>query len=313
MKFLSTGSFVPPRRMTNQDFEKIVDTSDQWIVERTGIHARHVAEEETTLTMAMAAAKQAMEGVDPSAICLVLVATFTPDQATPSVASQLQQALGLPEEVLAYDINAACSGFLFALLTAERLLEAMPGKCALLVGAEKVSGRLDYTDRGTCILFGDGAAAAVVEYGETYPPMPTVLGARGTWEILNGPGINRGAEPVLYMEGTAVFRFAVETVPRCMDQVLDRAGLALEDVDEFVFHQANRRILEHIRKKCGIPPEKVWMNMDRYGNVSSASTALALDEVVRAGRLGPGKRALCVAFGGGLTWGGALVEMGERT
>lgn len=148
MKFLSTGSFVPPRRMTNQDFEKIVDTSDQWIVERTGIHARHVAEEETTLTMAMAAAKQAMEGVDPSAICLVLVATFTPDQATPSVASQLQQALGLPEEVLAYDINAACSGFLFALLTAERLLEAMPGKCALLVGAEKVSGRLDYTDRG---------------------------------------------------------------------------------------------------------------------------------------------------------------------
>ena len=143
--------------------------------------------------------------------------------------------------------------------------------------------------------------------------MPTVLGARGTWDILNGPGINRGAEPVLYMEGTAVFRFAVETVPRCMDQVLDRAGLALEDVDEFVFHQANRRILEHIRKKCGIPPEKVWMNMDRYGNVSSASTALALDEVVRAGRLGPGKRALCVAFGGGLTWGGALVEMGERT
>ena len=234
MKFLSTGSFVPPRRMTNQDFEKIVDTSDQWIVERTGIHARHVAEEETTLTMAMAAAKQAMEGVDPSAICLVLVATFTPDQATPSVASQLQQALGLPEEVLAYDINAACSGFLFALLTAERLLEAMPGKCALLVGAEKVSGRLDYTDRGTCILFGDGAGAAVVQ-----------ADGRPTWADYgnrsNGSAIYTDEKGLLRMEGRQVYQFAVRTVTQSIRNVLEKAGLEPGQLDHVVCHHIGRQ------------------------------------------------------------------------
>lgn len=315
IRLKGTGSALPRQVVTNRDLQRIVETDDAWIVSRTGIRERRKCRDETQSSLAEAAARAAMEmaGIGPETVGVCLVPTITADYITPSTACVLQNRLGLPEDTVCFDLNAACSGFVYGLHTAQTLLAASPRKYGLVVCSEVLTRITNYADRGTCILFGDGAAAAVVEYGETYPPMPTVLGARGTWEILNGPGINRGAEPVLYMEGTAVFRFAVETVPRCMDQVLDRAGLALEDVDEFVFHQANRRILEHIRKKCGIPPEKVWMNMDRYGNVSSASTALALDEVVRAGRLGPGKRALCVAFGGGLTWGGALVEMGERT
>ena len=301
MKFLSTGSFVPPRRMTNQDFEKIVDTSDQWIVERTGIHARHVAEEETTLTMAMAAAKQAMEGVDPSAICLVLVATFTPDQATPSVASQLQQALGLPEEVLAYDINAACGGFLFALLTAERLLEAMPGKCALLVGAEKVSGRLDYTDRGTCILFGDGAGAAVVQ-----------ADGRPTWADYgnrsNGSAIYTDEKGLLRMEGRQVYQFAVRTVTQSIRNVLEKAGLEPGQLDHVVCHQANHRIIEAVARHLGAPMELFFENLGEYGNTSAASIPLALDEMHRNGMLKSGQRVLLEGFGSGLSWGSYLFE-----
>lgn len=301
MKFLSTGSFVPPRRMTNQDFEKIVDTSDQWIVERTGIHARHVAEEETTLTMAMAAAKQAMEGVDPSAICLVLVATFTPDQATPSVASQLQQALGLPEEVLAYDINAACSGFLFALLTAERLLEAIPGKCALLVGAEKVSGRLDYTDRGTCILFGDGAGAAVVQ-----------ADGRPTWADYgnrsNGSAIYTDEKGLLRMEGRQVYQFAVRTVTQSIRNVLEKAGLEPGQLDHVVCHQANHRIIEAVARHLGAPMELFFENLGEYGNTSAASIPLALDEMHRNGMLKSGQRVLLEGFGSGLSWGSYLFE-----
>lgn len=301
MKFLSTGSFVPPRRMTNQDFEKIVDTSDQWIVERTGIHARHVAEEETTLTMAMAAAKQAMEGVDPSSIGLVLVATFTPDQATPSVASQLQQALGLPEEVLAYDINAACSGFLFALLTAERLLEAMPGKCALLVGAEKVSGRLDYTDRGTCILFGDGAGAAVVQ-----------ADGRPTWADYgnrsNGSAIYTDEKGLLRMEGRQVYQFAVRTVTQSIRNVLEKAGLEPGQLDHVVCHQANHRIIEAVARHLGAPMELFFENLGEYGNTSAASIPLALDEMHRNGMLKSGQRVLLEGFGSGLSWGSYLFE-----
>ena len=301
MKFLSTGSFVPPRRMTNQDFEKIVDTSDQWIVERTGIHARHVAEEETTLTMAMAAAKQAMEGVDPSAIGLVLVATFTPDQATPSVASQLQQALGLPEEVLAYDINAACGGFLFALLTAERLLEAMPGKCALLVGAEKVSGRLDYTDRGTCILFGDGAGAAVVQ-----------ADGRPTWADYgnrsNGSAIYTDEKGLLRMEGRQVYQFAVRTVTQSIRNVLEKAGLEPGQLDHVVCHQANHRIIEAVARHLGAPMELFFENLGEYGNTSAASIPLALDEMHRNGMLKSGQRVLLEGFGSGLSWGSYLFE-----
>lgn len=301
MKFLSTGSFVPPRRMTNQDFEKIVDTSDQWIVERTGIHARHVAEEETTLTMAMAAAKQAMEGVDPSAIGLVLVATFTPDQATPSVASQLQQALGLPEEVLAYDINAACSGFLFALLTAERLLEAMPGKCALLVGAEKVSGRLDYTDRGTCILFGDGAGAAVVQADGR--PTLADYGNRS-----NGSAIYTDEKGLLRMEGRQVYQFAVRTVTQSIRNVLEKAGLEPGQLDHVVCHQANHRIIEAVARHLGAPMELFFENLGEYGNTSAASIPLALDEMHRNGMLKSGQRVLLEGFGSGLSWGSYLFE-----
>lgn len=268
IRLKGTGSALPRQVVTNRDLQRIVETDDAWIVSRTGIRERRKCRAETQSSLAEAAARAAMEmaGIGPEAVGVCLVPTITADYITPSTACVLQNRLGLPEDTVCYDLNAACSGFVYGLYTAQALLAASTRKYGLVVCSEVLTRITNYADRGTCILFGDGAAAAVVEYGETYPPMPTVLGARGSWDILNAPGINRGAEPVLYMEGTAVFRFAVETVPRCMDQVLDRAGLALEDVDEFVFHQANRRILEHIRKKCGIPPEKVWMNMDRYGN-----------------------------------------------
>lgn len=251
--------------------------------------------------MAMAAAKQAMEGVDPSAIGLVLVATFTPDQATPSVASQLQQALGLPEEVLAYDINAACSGFLFALLTAERLLEAMPGKCALLVGAEKVSGRLDYTDRGTCILFGDGAGAAVVQ-----------ADGRPTWADYgnrsNGSAIYTDEKGLLRMEGRQVYQFAVRTVTQSIRNVLEKAGLEPGQLDHVVCHQANHRIIEAVARHLGAPMELFFENLGEYGNTSAASIPLALDEMHRNGMLKSGQRVLLEGFGSGLSWGSYLFE-----
>ena len=289
----------------------MVETSDEWIYARTGIRERRRCVEESQCELALNAARAALEmaGASPADIGVCLVPTITPDYITPSTACMLQKELGMPEDTVCFDLSAACSGFVFGLHTAQALLAYSRRKYGLIVCSEVLYRITDYTDRGTCILFGDGAGAAVVEYSGRYAPMPSVLGARGEWESLYAPGLGRGEPPVLHMGGTQVFKFAVETVPECIRALLDRAGLTPEDVDQFVFHQANRRILERVMKKMGIPEEKVWMNMEHYGNVSSASTAIALDDAVRAGRLAPGQKALCCAFGGGLTWAGALVEL----
>ena len=259
------------------------------------------------MNAARAALKKA--GVSPAEIGACIVATVSADTVVPSAACMLQKALGLPEDTPCFDLNAACTGFVYALHTMECLLNAAPRKFGLVVGAEALSKVVDWTDRSTCILFGDGAAAAVVECREGWPSIGAVLGSRGNDTLLRLPGLGRGEPNVLSMEGTQVFKFAVETVPACMDAVLAKSGLTIDDIDFFVFHQANARIIDLAVRKYRIPPEKYYKNIDHYGNTAAASVPLVLSELEDQGRIGPGSRLLMVAFGGGLTWGGAVLEM----
>ena len=312
LKLVSTGSAMPKGVVTNEDLTKIVDTSDEWITTRTGIHTRRrCGEGESHTQLCLAAARQALEraGIAPEAVGVCLIATFTGDHLNPATACILQKELGFPEDTVCFDLNAACSGFVYALHTAQCLLAAAPRKFGLVLGAEVLSRVTDYTDRSTCILFGDGAGAAVVEWGADYPSIHAVLGCRGDTDVLYTPGVNTGAPSYIHMEGQAVFRFAVETVPRCISQVLEQAGLGVEDVDRFVFHQANQRIIDLAMRKLHLPPEKCTGNIAHTGNTSAASVPLLLDELVSTGALRSGQRALCVGFGAGLTWGGALLEL----
>ena len=312
LKLVSTGSAMPKGVVTNEDLTKIVDTSDEWITTRTGIHTRRrCGEGESHTQLCLAAARQALEraGIAPEAVGVCLIATFTGDHLNPATACILQKELGFPEDTVCFDLNAACSGFVYALHTAQCLLAAAPRKFGLVLGAEVLSRVTDYTDRSTCILFGDGAGAAVVEWGEDYPSIHAVLGCRGDADVLYTPGVNAEAPSYIHMEGQSVFRFAVETVPRCISQVLEQAGLGVEDVDRYVFHQANQRIIDLAVRKLRLPPEKCTGNIAHTGNTSAASVPLLLDELVSTGALRPGQRALCVGFGAGLTWGGALLEL----
>ena len=314
IKLLGMGRAVPDQIMTNEMFAQRVDTSDAWITSRTGIRERRYCVDETHTQLCCAAARRALEtsGVSPTEVGAVIVATVTPDWLTPAAACLVLRELGLPEDTVCFDLNAACSGFLYGLHTMECLLAAAERKVGIVIGGEVLSRLVNGEDRSTCILFGDGAGAAVVESRADYPSLCACLGVRGEEKILNIPGVNTGRPSLIHMEGTAVFKFAVETVPQCMDAVLAKAGLGVEDVDLFVFHQANARIIDLVAKKYHIPPEKYPKNIDRYGNTSAASIPLLLAELWENGSLRPGERALCVGFGGGLTWGGALIERGER-
>ena len=312
LKLLGTGSGVPSEILTNGELAKLVDTSDEWITTRTGISSRRrCGPGETHTGLCLAAARQALEraGVTPNQIGVCVVATLTSDRLTPATACVLQKELGMGEDTVCFDLNAACSGFVYALHTAQCLLAAAPRKLGLVLGAEVLSRVTDYTDRSTCVLFGDGAGAAVVEWREDYPSIHAVLGCRGNTECLLIPGVSTGAPSYIHMDGQPVFRFAVETVPKCISQVLERAGLGVEDVDRFVFHQANQRIIDMAVRKLKLPPEKCTGNIAHTGNTSAASVPLLLDELVREGAVGPGQRVLCVGFGGGLTWAGALLEL----
>ena len=312
IKLLSTGSALPQRWLNNDDMAKIVDTSDEWISTRTGISGRyHCGQGESHTGLCMAAARQAIEraGIAPQDIGVCIVATLSPDYFTPSAACLLQSGLGMAEDTVCFDLNAACSGFVFALHTAQCLLAAARRKLALVVGAEVLSRVLDFTDRSTCVLFGDGAGAAVVEWGEDYPSLHAVLGSRGNAEALYIPGANQPHPSYIHMDGRPVFRFAVDALPRCVEQVAEQAGITLDMVDYFVFHQANQRIIDFAVKKLGIDPAKCTGNIERTGNTSAASVPLLLDELITGGELRSGQRALCVGFGGGLTWAGALLEL----
>lgn len=310
IKIRGTGRCVPEKTVTNEDLARIVDTNDEWITTRTGIRTRRHCTTETHTDLCVKAAGDALAraGVRPEEIGACIVATVSPDTLVPSAACRLQAALGLPGDILCFDLNAACTGFLFALHTMECLLNSSPRKYGLVVGAEALSRLINWEDRGTCILFGDGAGAAVVECREGWPAAPAVLGCRGDDALLRVAGPGTGEPPLIHMDGTKVFKFAVETVPQCMDQVLQKAGLTAEDVDFFIFHQANARIIDLVRRRHGIPEEKLYVNVDEYGNTSAASIPMALSEMQQKGLIRLGQRALIVGFGGGLTWGGALVE-----
>lgn len=310
IKIRGTGRCVPEKIVTNEDLAKIVDTSDEWITTRTGIRRRHHCTTETHTTLCVGAARAALEkaGITPDQIGACIVATVTADTLVPSAACVLQRELGLPCDIPCFDLNAACTGFLFGLHTMECLLNASPRKFGLVVGGEALSRIINWEDRGTCILFGDGAGAAVVECREDWPSIGAVLGTRGDSELLRVAGVENGEHCYIQMDGTKVFKFAVETVPRCMDEVLEKAGKTVEDVDFFVFHQANARIIDLAVRKYHIPPEKYYKNIGEYGNTSAASIPLVLSELQEQGKVGPGSRVLAVGFGGGLTWGGALIE-----
>ena len=308
LKIVSTGRALPAKVVTNDDMSRLVETSDEWITTRTGIQTRHFCESETQASLATRAARGALErgGVAPEELCACIVATVTPDHAAPTTACLLQQRLALPENIPCFDMNVGCTGFIYALQVARGFLLQSGRPYALVVGAESLSRITDFTDRGTCVLFGDGAGAVVLtlEEGSLYA---CTLGARGDAEaiFIEGPGPEH---PYIHMDGQRVFRFAVEAVPHCIRTLLEETGLGLEDIDWFVPHQANKRIIDHVAKKLRVPNERFYQNMMRYGNTSAASIPIALDEMVEHGLLRKGQKVLCVGFGAGLTWGGTLLE-----
>ena len=308
IKLLSTGSALPRQAVTNDDMAKRVDTSDEWIATRTGIRQRYFcAEGESAATLAARAAEIALarSGIDPAQLCACVVATSSPDYATPSTACLVQRALGLPQNMPCFDISVGCTGFVYGLQVVRGLLLQDSRPYALLVGAEALSRIVDFTDRNTCVLFGDGAGAAVVALRDE-GNYACVLGARGDPEMLwaQGPGDQVSA---LHMDGKGVFRFATQAMPECVEQLLEKSGLTAEDIAWFVPHQANARIVAFSAKRLGIPLERFYQNMDRYGNTSAASIPMALDEMAEQKLLAPGQRIICVGFGAGLTWGGVLL------
>jgi 3-oxoacyl-[acyl-carrier-protein] synthase-3 len=315
-----TGSALPKHVMTNAEISGIVDTSDEWIRERTGIRARHIAGEgETTRSLAVAAARAALASahMTPADIDLIVLATSTPDNTFPATATQVQADLGIHHGA-AFDMQAVCSGFVFALTTADALIRAGGVRAALVIGAETFSRILDWTDRTTCVLFGDGAGAVVLkaESGHHGPVKRGVLAAKihsdgrhaGKLYVDGGPSTTRTVG-VLKMQGREVFKHAVGNIAGVVEETLAAAGLGIADIDWFVPHQANLRILEGTAKKLGIAEDRFIITLDRHGNTSAASIPLALDEAVRDGRIKPGQLILLEAMGGGFTWGAVLVRM----
>ena len=307
LQLIATGGALPGRTVTNEDLSRTVDTSDEWITTRTGIRTRHwCTETENAATLAIAAARQALErsGLAPEAIGCCICATLSAPDATPSIACQVQSALGLPENRPALDVNAACSGFLYGIAVARGLLATLGGQYALVIGCEALSRLIDPADRSTCVLFGDGAGAAIFRRSDT--PFALTLGARGSQAIHAG-GPNRAGSAPISMDGKAVFRFAVDALPKCLHTVLDQTGLTLDDLSQVVCHQANSRIIDHCVKALKADPARFYKNMDRHGNTSAASIPVALNELAESGQLAPGRPLACIGFGGGLTWGGCVL------
>ena len=308
LHIVGTGHYVPSHVVTNDDLSKIVDTNDEWIASRTGIRRRHFIENESNQDMAVSAAKMALEnaGIDKNEIGVCIVATIRPDHMTPSVACMVQKILELPCDIPCFDINAACSGFMYGIQIARGILLQSGKKYGLVIGSETLSKVLDMTDRGTCILFGDGAGAAVIELSDVHRYY-SVLGTQGNDEVLECPNSDDGQRHV-NMHGSDVFRFAVSTVPKTIFKLLEQADVSADDIDLFVCHQANKRIIESVAKKCNQSMDKFFINLDEYGNTSSASIPIALSEMNQKGLIKPGMKMICVGFGGGLTWGGAYLE-----
>jgi 3-oxoacyl-[acyl-carrier-protein] synthase-3 len=317
-KIIGTGSYLPERVMTNLDLEKLVDTSDQWIQDRTGIKQRHIAaENETTCDLAEQAARRAMEaaGKGPNDIDLIVLATTTPDQIFPSTACLVQSRLDI-HGCAAFDVQAVCTGFIYALSVADNFIRAGSAKCALVIGAETFSRILNWEDRGTCVLFGDGAGAVILEASEEPGILSTHLHADGDYaKLLEVPdGVSKGYDQVqqerafVEMRGNEVFKMAVNTLGRIVDETLEHNGLQKADIDWLIPHQANFRIIRGIARKLQMPIERVVVTVAEHGNTSAASVPLAFDAAVRDGRIKQGEMLLMEAFGGGFTWGSALVR-----
>ena len=317
-KIIGTGSYLPEKVATNDFLSTIVDTSDEWISSRTGIRSRHlVSEGEGTASMAYEAAKKALADADmqPEDIELIIVATCTADTLVPSTACDIQGRLGAKNAV-AFDLNAACSGFIFALNTANAFFQSGMYKNALLVGVETLSRIVDWKDRSVCVLFADGAGAAVVTADETVGLLASSMGSDGSHSQAlivknreNNTPFDPGERPMdhLYMDGPAVFKFAVKTVPNSIQDTLAKADLTPADVDLYLLHQANMRINQVISKKLNIPIEKFPSNMDHCGNTSGASVPLLLDEACKKGLIHSGDTIVMAGFGAGLTWGTAVL------
>lgn len=315
-RITGTGSALPERVVSNQELEKLMDTTDEWIRSRTGIEKRHIAVEETTTAMAVEAAQKAMEdaGVSADEIDLIIVGTVSGDMCFPSTACQVQSAIGACNAV-AYDVNAACAGFLFGLGIADAYLKAgMAGK-ALIIGAETLSKMMDWNDRSTCVLFGDGAGAAIVQKDNTgiISIVQGSDGARGGAltcynRPVNNPFVKNSKElDYTKMDGQAVYKFAVKTVPAAITQALEEAGVSADEIKYFLLHQANIRIIEAVAKKMGQPMKKFPTNLQECGNISAGSVPILLDKVNQKGELAKGDKIVLAGFGAGLTWGAAVL------
>jgi len=313
-----TGRYLPERVLTNADMEKIVDTTDAWIRARTGIEERHVAtDDEKTSDLCVQAAKIAMAdaGVDPQDIDLIVIGTTSPDLLFPNVATIVQYKMGIPA-CAAFSLETACSGFIYAISTADKFIRAGDTKCALVIGAEIISRLIDWKDRNTCVLFGDGAGAVILQPSEEQGIMSTHLGADGQYKDLLyypvGVSNNLAAAGVgdsrIMMAGNEVFKVAVKTLASIAQTALDANNMTLDDVDWLIPHQANLRIIQAAAKRIGMPMEKVIQTVQIHGNTSAASVPLALDVGIRDGRIKRGQTLLLEAFGGGFTWGSVLLR-----
>lgn len=320
-RVIATAASVPKQVVSNDDLAQLVDTSDEWITQRTGIKERHISAGENTSEYVIEVAQKLLEKTEVAAeeIDLIIVASVTPDYGTPSLACMVQKAIGAKNAV-AFDIVAACSGFMFALSTAEKYIRSGLYDNAIVIGGETLSKIVDWTDRSTCVLFGDGAGGAYVEKSQEAGICCEDIGSAGDkYEILTegytecANAFNdreAGVHPLWYvhMDGREVFKFATKNVIRSLSKVMEEAGITAEDVKFFIPHQANARIVEVISKKLQIPFEKFYMNMDRYGNTSSASIPIALHELDEKGLLERGDKIILTGFGGGMTWATTLVE-----
>ena len=314
-RIVGTGSYLPERVVTNADLEKLVETSDEWIVSRTGIRERHyAADNQDASDLALEACKRALHAahVRPDEIDMIVVATSTPDMVFPATACILQDKLGIKHSI-AFDIQAVCSGFVFALATVDKFVRSGSVQCALVVGTEVFSRILNWQDRSTCVLFGDGAGAAVVRASNVPGVLTTHMHTDGSYrDVLCTPGTVQNGQvrgsPLLAMEGSAVYKFAVKAFEEVAWEALNANGMQPDEIDWFICHQANQRIIMHAAKKLNLPDEKVVVTVDKHGNTSAASIPLALDATVRAGKIKAGDNVLLAALGGGFAWGAALIK-----
>lgn len=314
-KILGTGSYLPAKRVSNEDLAKFVDTSDEWISTRTGIKNRHIAaDDEKTSDLAVHAAKAALAdaGVDAAEIDLIIVATATPDMQFPATATMVQHKLGIGG-CPAFDVQAVCAGFMYAISTANAYIKSGMSKKALVIGAEIFSRIMDWSDRTTCVLFGDGAGAVVLGASDEPGIVHSKLQADGSYlDMLNVPAQMANGEivgsPFLKMDGQAVFKFAVKTLSQAAEDVLREAGMSTDDVDWIVPHQANKRIIESTAKHLGIGMDRVVLTVQDHGNTSAASIPLAMDTAIKAGQIKRGQTLLLEGIGGGFAWGAVLVK-----